>query len=103
MHGVVVGVRGQGGKRLRAVAVVREDRVRRVEVVVGMFALDCRDADDLVQPLDRQRPEEEAVDEPEDGGVDADAQRQGQDDRAGQPGLRHQQPEGMAQVRHRQT
>ena len=69
-------------------------------MVAGMLALDRRDADDLVEPFDRQRPEEEAVDEPEDGGVDADAQRQGEDYRDSQSGLLDQQPKRVAEIGH---
>ena len=69
-------------------------------MVLGMLALDCRDSDDFIQPLDRQGPEEEAVDESEDGGVDADSQRQGEDHRAGKSGLLDQQPKRVAEIGH---
>ena len=99
VHRVRVGVRREPVERRRTGPVVGEDRVGVVvDVVRVALGVDGADADHLVQPIDRQRPEEQPVDEAEDGRVDADAERKRQDGRRRETRMLREHPDGVPKV-----
>ena len=89
-------VRGDPFERAVAVAIVQE--VRQIQRVLAVVRAPQRDGDQPIGFAERQRAQEHRVDDAEDRGDGAGAERQGEDGDGREAALRSQQPQAIRQV-----